>query len=91
MRHGGRWRRHGSDPWGPTIQYNVGEGGGDVVAILGDLQYNTIRHGERWRRRGSDPWGPTIQYDMGEGGGDVVAILGDLQYNKTWGKVEETW
>ena len=32
-----------------------------MVAILGDLQYNTIRHGGRWRRRGSDPWGPTIR------------------------------
>ena len=41
----------------------MGEGGGDVVAILGDLQYNTIQRGGRWRRRGSDPWGPTIQYN----------------------------
>ena len=73
----------------------MGEGGGDVVAILGDLQYNTIRRGGRWRRRGSGSLGTynTIQYDVGEGGGDVVADPWGptIQYNTTWGKMEETW
>ena len=52
IQRGGTWRRRDNGPWAPTIQYdtiqyntiqydtiqyNVGERGGHVVTILGDL------------------------------------------------------
>ena len=31
-----------------TIQYDVGERGGHVVTVLGDLQYDTIQYNTTW-------------------------------------------
>ena len=56
----------------------MGERGGDMVTILGHLQYNTIQYdmGER---------GGDVVTVLGH------LQYNTIRYNTTWGNVEETW